>query len=541
MRPSLPPVSPDPALDKEIATVLSHKKMLLRLKNWLRSSFLRLPKETLIHILSYIMDYEEHSTAWKPVYHTCHHIYNIMRTATELWWKVDCRWAWGADLVFTRAKGSPRVLIAELSAWNREARVMLDEWREKRALQGHRLRRLELFGYPTDFSRFQWMFEGALPCLNHLKIHFSPRPRLSNSENVTIPIDLQLPTDMPLRILDLRNTTLPWSSKLFAGLSQLRLDLKDCDPMHISEDELLRILEVSPQLESLSLIQVGPKIGADGDACQPAPGRILQFPRLTSLELDNSPTVVGYILAHIGIPAITSLKIRSPVSSLDLVRALDHLIPNHHIQNRLFSNPPIFEVGAADDGLSDFMILNIGAFKICFDFDFDDVVAIRDVIMARIQPLVPLSVTSLKLDFSESELEGLEWAEFLDSHPELRTIECLKDSSDPEAESLWEALSPSGTDNATVCQKLELIWLVGDPPPVLRDCLLNRKNAGFELERLKVEKPFKRAKVVEEFESLVGTLEIYKMDDKLAREVRTVSMTFNYCLSMKRLSNFLEG
>ena len=531
-----PAVAPDAVLNKEIATVLLHQKILLRFKNWLCSPLLRLPKETIIHILSFVMDHEEQSTSWKPVFHTCHHIHDIMRTATELWWKVNCRWAREADLAFTRAKGNPRVLIAELSPWNRDARAILDRWRDKRTLQGHRLRRLELFGYPSDLSRFQWMFEGALPHLNHLKIHFSSRPLLSNSENIQIPITLQLPTDMPLRILDLRNTTLPWASKLFIGLSELRLDFRDCDALQISKDELLRILGASPELESLALIQVGPKIevAANGDAHRPTPEQIVQFPRLTSLELDNSPAVIGFILAHIGTPAVDSLQVRSPISSWNLAQSLDHLIPNSNLQKRLFSTPPTFEIETTDDGLSDLMILNIGAFKICFDFDFDDVVAIRDVIMARIQPLVPSSVTLLKLDFSESELEGLEWVEFLTSHSELRTIECSKGSWDPEAESLWDALSPSGADKVTMCQKLELISLIGDPPSRLLDCLLNRKNAGFKLRHLKVEKPFKRSKLVQEFGPLVGTLEIDKAEDELAREVRPAFMICHDLFSMGR-------
>lgn len=535
---TLPAVAPNGALDDEIATAALHQKILLRLKNWLCSPLLRLPEETIVHILSYLMDHEEHSTAWKPVLRTCYLIHSIMRTATELWWKVNCKWAREADVTFTRARGSPQVLIAELSPWNRDARAILDRWKEERALQGHRLRRLELFGYPSDFSRFQWMFEEGLPRLNHLKIHFSPRPLLSNSENVRIPIALQLPTDMPLRILDLRNTMLPWSSKLFIGLSELRLDFRDCELVQISEDELLAILGASPQLELLSLMQVGPKTVANGDAHSVTPEWIAQFPRLTFLELNNLPSVIGYILTHIDIPAILFLRIRSSISSWDIARSLDHLIPNRNIQKRLFSSPPTFEIEATDDGFSDLMILNIGTFKICFDFGFDDVVAIRDVIMARIQPLVPPSVTHLKLDFSQTELEGLEWAEFLSSHSELRTVECLKGSSEPEAESLWDALSPSRAGEVTVCQKLELIWVDDDPPPLLLDCLRNRKSAGFELKHLKIEKPLKRLRLFEEFRPLVGTLEIDKADNGAVREVRPVSVTCSYCISMGRPSNF---
>ena len=522
---STPPApAADPPSETEIAAVLLHQKKLLRLRNWLCSPLLRLPKETIIHILSYIMDNQEHSTVWKPIINTCHHIYSIMRSATELWWKVDCRWAREAHLAFMRSKGSPRVLIAELHPWNRDAREFLDHWKEKKALHGHRLHRMELFGYTSDVARFKWIFEEALPCLKHLKIHFSPRS-LIDPGNIQVPIALPLPTDVTLQTLDLRNTMLPWSSNLFNGLSELHLDFRDCgDFVQVSEDELLTILGASPLLESLSLLQVGPRTAAGGKKRQSKPERVAQYRKLTTLELENSPAVVGHILSHIDAPAITSLQIRSPISSWDLSQSLNSLVPNRRIQKRLFSDPSVFEIETTDDGLSDLMILNIGTFKITFDFDLDDVVAIRDAIMACIQPLVPLSVTHLKLDFSETELEGLEWADFLNSHSELRSIECLKASWDPEAESLWDALSPSGPGPVTVCQKLDLISIVGEPSSHLLDCLLSRKNAGFELERLRVEKPHVRAKVVEEFGPLVGKLEIDRPDDELGREVCPVSM-----------------
>lgn len=509
-------VPADPPSESEIAAVILHQKKLLRFKNWLSSPLLRLPKETIIHVLSFIMDHEEHSNIWKPVYISCHRIYTIMRSATELWWKVNCRWAREAHFAFVRSKGSPRILIAELNPWNRDARDFMDRWREKRAFHGHRLYRLELFGYTSDVDRFQWIFEESLPRLRHLRVHFSPRPLISGAGHQQVPIVLQLPTDVSLLTLDLRNTTISWSSNLFIGLTELRLDFRDCgEPREISEDELLRILEASPQLDTLGLMQMGPKDVLGKKKQKFTPKRIAQFPKLTSVELENPPALVGYILVHIDTPAITSLQIRSPITSWDLPQSLDFLVPNRRIQKRLFSTPPVFEIETTDDGLSDLMILTIGTFKVVFDFDLDDVVAIRDAIMARIQPLVPQSMTYLKLDFSESELEGLEWADFLSSHPELRTIECLKASWDPEAESLWDALSPFGSGGVIVCQKLELISIVGEPSTHLLNCLLNRKNAGFKLKRLKVEKPYVRAKLIEEFGPLVGTLEIDRPDNEV--------------------------
>lgn len=544
MRPTLNPAAVDPTLHGAIATILFHQKILLRLKNRLRSSFLRLPKEILIHILSYIMDHEGHSIAWKPIYLTCYHIHTVMRAATELWWEVDCSRAREANFVFWHAKGNPQVLLAELSTWNHEARRILDFWRYKRLLQGHRLRRLELLGYPSDLYHFQWIFEVVLPRLYHLKIHFFPQPPMTYIGNLQIPIVLQLPMNMPLRILDLRNTTLPWSSQLFVGLCELRLDFQDCEPMEISEDEFLRVLKASPQLESLSLIQAGPDIDIDGHARQPTPERILQFPKLTFIELENSPAVVGFILAHISVPAVTSLIIYSPTSSRNLAQSLAHLTPNDDIQNRLFSNPPVFRVLAFEEDSSELMIFNIGSFEISFDAaDFDEMAEIRDHIMTHIQRLVPPSVTSLKLDFIDMEFfDGLWWEEFLGSHSELQTIEFLDGSSSIEADTFFSALS-YGTDNAPYCPKLEFIRTVGDPImtiSALLDYLRDRKNAGLELKRLKWESlTANQSEMVKRaFGPLVGILEVDVEDDMPGREVCPVSMTCDDCFSIERLSDF---
>ena len=73
-------MAPTLETENEVAAVLIHLKKLLRLKNWLRSPFLRLPTEIIIHILSYVMEDAEHSSVWWSVFSTCH----IMCVATEL-------------------------------------------------------------------------------------------------------------------------------------------------------------------------------------------------------------------------------------------------------------------------------------------------------------------------------------------------------------------------------------------------------------------------------------------------------------------------
>ena len=66
---------------EEVAAVLVHLKKLLRLRNLLRSPLLRLPTETIVRILSFIMaDLGSYfySPVWTSIYSTCHRIHRIM-------------------------------------------------------------------------------------------------------------------------------------------------------------------------------------------------------------------------------------------------------------------------------------------------------------------------------------------------------------------------------------------------------------------------------------------------------------------------------
>lgn len=414
-------------------------------------------------------------------------------------------------------------MIARLN-WDPVDQEAVDCLGENQVLHGHRLHTLGLYGIPSDITHFSRIFKLSLPRLRNLTIHFSGSPDeggefpLPDSEAALLPVALQLPMDMPLRVLSLRNATLPWSSSLFTGLGELYLDFKDCNAVvEISGGETLGILEASSQLERLSLVWVGRT--AVNNIPQFTHKRTIQLANLTFLRLENSPEVVGYILAHVGTPAITSLRIRSRILSQDVARSLNLVVPGDHLQKRLFSNPPVFEIASTGHAVPDFMSVFIGSFKALFDFDVNDAGIISNAIMACIQPLAPPSATALKLDYTGLGLGEVGWREFVISHPEVHSIECSNSTGEPVYGSLWDALSPSGTDLVPPCPKLESIKLFGDPGSTrLLDCLLDRKNAGFELKYLKATSA--AYGLAGEFNHLVGALEINKPVDSSALELK---------------------
>jgi len=300
--------------ENEVATVLTHLTGLLRFKNWLRSPLLRLPTEVIVHILSFIMQNMGRSRVWGSIFGSCHRIHRIMSTATQLWWKADCKWPRAACVAFVRSGGNPQAIMAQLNS-DPAPRVVLEYWKEQRLFHGNQLHTLELYRIPSDIAHISWIFERPLLRLHHLTIRFCGPSEdgvdelpLPDSEVALLPVTLQLPMDAPLQTLRLRNATIPWSSNLFTGLRQLFLDFEDCNtPMEISDSELFRILEASPQLEQLALVKIGPRIPLPTEERQSTHERTVQLPSLTLLRLDNSPEVVGHVLAHVVTPAITFL------------------------------------------------------------------------------------------------------------------------------------------------------------------------------------------------------------------------------------------
>ena len=209
------------------------------------------------------------------------------------------------------------------------------------------------------------------------------------------------------------------------------------------------------------------------------------------------------------------------VFSQDVARSLDFVIPDDRVQKQLLQNPPEFKIAIVKDGALGILDVDIGSLKISFDFDLNDAEIISTTIMTHLQSLVPPSVTVLKIDYSGLGLGELGWGGFVISHPEVRSIKCLNSSGVPMSESLWDALSHTGTDGVPPCPKLESISLCEDPASAcLLNCLLNWKNAGFELKSLEA------TEVVDglagKFDGLVKVLKVDQPEDELAEEVRPV-------------------
>ena len=494
-------------LETEVVATLVHKTKLLRVRNWLCCPLLRLPAETVIQILTYIMEDTEDPHAWRPIHSSCYRMNTTMNTTTDLWRKADFTLDRTSHLKFVRSMGKLQEIRVDFCPWENQSEWTTQEamnfCRDNVVLNGRALHTVGITGFPSDIPHWSWIFERPLPRLHRLKIHFVPSDD-DGPNPLATPVVLKLPPDLPLRVLDLCNARLPWSSNLFAGLTELHMVFSDCDPfVEIPEDELLSILVTSPQLKRLSLVELTP-IGPDMNVTQPAPTQIVRLPSLTFLKLAHKPEFVVRILSLLEIPAITSFEIHSLMSDWETDVFVDLCFPDDHLPNRVFPNPPVFGVwDKTGYAYEDSLMVTIGSAKMQFDFDMEELEPACYNIMTCIHPFVPPSVTTLRLGYSGLNEE--EWTDFFSAHPEVRSIECTESGWDPVSESVWEALSPTGPAEVPLCSKLESISVYNIPEPTpLLNCLRSRKNARGMLRHPK----------------------LWGVDDMVAREFRSLVEEF---------------
>jgi len=83
--------------------------------------------------------------------------------------------------------------------------------------------------------------------------------------------------------------------------------------------------------------------------------------------------LAGYILVHMDVPVIDSLKIRAVFSSRGVELFLNYFFSDGLLPGRLFSNPPVFET-RPNHGYVIYKSLKvrIGSILIQFDFDMEE-------------------------------------------------------------------------------------------------------------------------------------------------------------------------
>jgi hypothetical protein len=140
----------------------------------------------------------------------------------------------------------------------------------------------------------------------HLK-QSSVRRILGLNETIVIPEIFNGKTPA-LRRLHLANVSIPWTSPIYTGLTDLHLHLQHpsaAPPI----DTFLRVLENCPLLETLTLVRAGPCLEADLPE-YPSPARVVELARLREIYLHpNRPIDAQYVVAHLDIPSTATIII----------------------------------------------------------------------------------------------------------------------------------------------------------------------------------------------------------------------------------------
>jgi hypothetical protein len=143
----------------------------------------------------------------------------------------------------------------------------------------------------------------------------SPAPNL---ESLTVITDKKfgIPPALPtlfvgqtplLRQLTLEHFT-SWPGNRFDSLTHLCL-FDQCDEGRSTTAQFLDVLDSSPCLEELVLVQAGPTCEGDGDSPPPSPDRLVNLSKLRELNIGEWPSgqLIARFLSHLILPRETNM------------------------------------------------------------------------------------------------------------------------------------------------------------------------------------------------------------------------------------------
>ena len=235
------------------------------------------------------------------VSHVCHQWREIILNQPLLWSHVDFTTlsSAGVSAVLLRSKSLPLYLEGMMSS-RRWDDVRLSTFQEE--LQAHlpRIYHLRIYAKPHHLRR---TLEGLVlpaPTLEYLSLY--SRCGYENRVDLLIPDTLFDGSAPGLSHLVLRNCNISWNSPFIKGLKHLEI----VRPSINARPELsvwLGALDQMPQLETLTLYSASP-------VAPPFPfdvERTITLPSLTHIDISGSSEDCALAIAHLNIPAITSL------------------------------------------------------------------------------------------------------------------------------------------------------------------------------------------------------------------------------------------
>ncbi|KAH9070737.1 hypothetical protein EDB83DRAFT_361652 [Lactarius deliciosus] len=300
------------AIDAEIKSLEESIRTLRRRRNTL-VPVSSLPSEVITTIFSFLrvrvtlldfkLDEKPDDLAWLRVAHVCHQWRDIALNHPIFWSHVDFTAvsSVGAAEILARAKMVPLHL---------EARVPVAHWDDarfsafKKELQNHvsHISHLGISAVPFHLHRILKGLTSPAPTLESLSLSGEGQNSTLGGRTF-IPGTLFNGSAPKLSCLELWNCDISWKSPLLGGLRHLEIRAPSERP---SRSVWLDVLDQMPQLKTLVLHWASPT-APPSVSFPPNVERTATLPSLTFFDISSPARDCGLALAHLILPALTSL------------------------------------------------------------------------------------------------------------------------------------------------------------------------------------------------------------------------------------------
>ena len=318
------------AIDAEIKS-LEESLLALRYRRNALAPVSSLPPEVTVLIFSLSRAPSSTSTTWeKPdrlawlrVAHVCHQWRELALNHPLFWSHVDFvnLSPVGAAEVLARAKTAPLYLEARFlgRSWDK---TRFSGFREELQARVSGIRNLVISANQYQLRNILGSLISPAPTLERLSL--SGEPKLPEA----LPGTLFGGTTPRLSCLELRDCGIFWGSPLLRGLSYL--DIRSPSAISVpSHSVWLDTLDEMPQLKMITLRRASPKAG-------PFPfevKRTVTLPSLTHFDIADSPRDCAFALAHLDLPALTCLSLKtfsSLTEGIDVRELLPYIAHHAH-------------------------------------------------------------------------------------------------------------------------------------------------------------------------------------------------------------------
>ena len=320
-------------IDAEIKSLEEFVRALKHRRNAL-SPVSSLPSEVFAAIFSLLCIPGTLSLDGKPVYHlervrvshVCHQWREIALNQPLLWSHVDFTTLSLAGIAETlvRAKSVPLHLEASVSRHCGWDNVRSSTFRKELRAHLPHIRYLRTSAKPDHLQSTLNGLISPASTLEYLSLssRVGRRNRRSGGQVLCIPDTLFDGSAPRLSCLELRNCNISWKSPLLRGLKCLEIHTPSADTWP-KLALWLGALDEMPQLKTLTLHSASP-------SAPPFPikvERTVTLPFLTRLDILASPRDCALALAHLDLPALTSLRLTAFSIHLANTGEVEKLLP----------------------------------------------------------------------------------------------------------------------------------------------------------------------------------------------------------------------